>query len=155
MRTNNYSSTLFSNVVPLLLLLSFSTGSAAQVFKCVDQATGKTSFTDKACPDSKPGDYVPVGNANSDAGYDPNATANEKLNRDAADKAHRAAAQAQVAGVQEREKAKEIYRHKTDRVTTDRVQIDRVKSRTSFENSMAKKQCLRGYSLEHCRSLYD
>tara|TARA_R110002049_G_scaffold188251_7_gene356610 strand:- start:3013 stop:3474 length:462 start_codon:yes stop_codon:yes gene_type:complete len=42
---------------------------SAQVFKCVDEATGKTTFTDTACPDKGVGNYVPVERTNSDSGY--------------------------------------------------------------------------------------
>ena len=134
MRTNNYSSMLFSKAVPLLVLLFFSTGSAAQVFKCVDKATGKTSFTDKACPDKTPGAHIPVSNTNSDAGYNPSATANEKLNRDAADNARRAGAQAQVAEVQKRENA---IRDKRERERREYIDDTKV----TFEESMSKKGC--------------
>ena len=50
-----------------ILLLPFY--AAAEVFKCRDEATGKITFTDTACPDKGTGDYVPVGQANSDSGY--------------------------------------------------------------------------------------
>ena len=38
----------------------------AEVFKCVDKSTGKTTFTDTACPDKGTGTYVPVKPTNLD-----------------------------------------------------------------------------------------
>ncbi len=40
----------------------------AEVFKCVDESTGKTTFTDTACPDKRAGNYIPVRTANGDSG---------------------------------------------------------------------------------------
>lgn len=149
MRTIHYSSMLFFKTAALLGLLSFSVGSPAEVFKCVDKATGKMAFTDKACPDNTTGDYLPVGKTNSDAGYDSNATSREKQIRNAADNANRSKWQqhnSQVSNeAQETREQKEGERNS---------KIDRVKSEVSFENSMAKKQCSRNYSIEYCRSVY-
>ena len=41
---------------------------AAKVFMCVDQATGQTSFTDKACEEHMPGEKVRVDVANPGSG---------------------------------------------------------------------------------------
>jgi hypothetical protein len=40
-----------------------------EVFKCIDQQTGKMTLTDRACPDKGTGDAVQVRPTNSDAAY--------------------------------------------------------------------------------------
>lgn len=52
----------------LVLVFLMSATAHAQVFKCVDPATGKMTFTDKACPNQGTGDYVPIAPANGDSG---------------------------------------------------------------------------------------
>ena len=54
--------------LPLCLLL-FVPFASAEIYKCVDEVTGKMTFTDTACPDKTAGGYVPVGTANRDSGY--------------------------------------------------------------------------------------
>jgi len=62
---------LLRSLLPLIAasLITFSPGSLGQVFKCVDEATGKMTFTDTACPDKGTGDYIPVAPTNADSGY--------------------------------------------------------------------------------------
>jgi hypothetical protein len=63
----------------LLVLALFGSKSVfCQVYKCVDPATGKTTFTDTACPDKGTGNYVPTQPANSDSAY----SSEEKKNPD-------------------------------------------------------------------------
>ena len=50
----------------LFLMAPFSYG---EVFKCVDQQTGKITLTDIACPNKGTGDYVPVQPTNGDSAY--------------------------------------------------------------------------------------
>jgi len=52
----------------VLALFVFSPASVADVFRCVDEATGKVAFTDKDCPDKTAGVYIPVKPANADSG---------------------------------------------------------------------------------------
>jgi hypothetical protein len=55
--------------VLVVVLLTISPNSLAEVFKCVDEATGNMTFTDSACPGKGTGDYVPVAPTNADSGY--------------------------------------------------------------------------------------
>lgn len=50
--------------VLLIVLLLLPQLAAARVYMCVDPATGKTSFTDKACATNSPGEEVKVDTAN-------------------------------------------------------------------------------------------
>jgi hypothetical protein len=66
----------------LASLVVFCSSVFAQVFKCVDKATGKTTFTDTACPDKGTGNYVPVKPSNSDSGYPSEGELAERKYRD-------------------------------------------------------------------------
>jgi hypothetical protein len=57
----------------VVLALGWSGSVSAEVFRCVDEATGSVAFTDKDCPDKTAGEYIPVGKANGDGGYDKDA----------------------------------------------------------------------------------
>jgi Domain of unknown function (DUF4124) len=82
MNTIHYASTLVRKTISLLVLLSICTTASAEVFKCVDKATGKMSFTDKACPNSQPGSHQAVSSTNGDSGYNGQAVAAAKERRE-------------------------------------------------------------------------
>ncbi len=63
------TSTKLVSAVALVGVLICPSSVFAEVFKCIDEATGKMTFTDVACPDKGTGDYVPVKSANGDSGY--------------------------------------------------------------------------------------
>ena len=52
----------------VLLLAPFSQGALGRVYMCVDPETGATSFTDKACAESSPGEEVRVNTTNYESG---------------------------------------------------------------------------------------
>ena len=52
-------------LILLLLLLPLSQLALARVYMCVDQQTGKTSFTDKACAETASVEQVQVREANT------------------------------------------------------------------------------------------
>ena len=56
----------FIYTVLLLLLLAVAPDISAEIFKCIDKATGQIAFTDQACPDNTPGNYQPIGSTNID-----------------------------------------------------------------------------------------
>jgi hypothetical protein len=66
----------------LLLLPQFA---AARVYMCVDQVTGKTSFTDKACETASVREEVRVDTANLDSGQRYGAAPKPKTWRSQAD----------------------------------------------------------------------
>jgi len=69
---------------PLVLLnLSFTPVSVAEIFKCVDEATGKLAFTDQACPNDQSGKHQPVGSRNFDGGFNSSAAALARQRREA------------------------------------------------------------------------
>lgn len=58
--------------VSRLVVVAFSfltLEASAQIFKCTDPTTGRTTFTDSACPDNSAGDFVPVAPTNVESGY--------------------------------------------------------------------------------------
>lgn len=55
-------------IILLAALLLAPQLAAAKVYMCVDPATGKTSFTDKACDAHEPGEEVRVEAANLESG---------------------------------------------------------------------------------------
>jgi Domain of unknown function (DUF4124) len=56
------------NLILVTLLLLVPQFAAARVYMCVDQATGQTSFTDKACDTAGVREEIKVGPANLDSG---------------------------------------------------------------------------------------
>ena len=77
------------NVVGAAVLLAVSQSSFSEIFKCVDKTTGRTAFTDKACPDDTPGVHQSIGSANIDGGYaDPEAKTANKNRPSTEEKAH-------------------------------------------------------------------
>ncbi len=70
-------------VITLLLLVPQL--ATARVYMCVDQATGRTSFTDKACETASVREEVRVDTANLDSGKSYAAPAKRKTWRSQAD----------------------------------------------------------------------
>lgn len=66
MHKNIFSVASFIQLACLLVILSIAPDSFAEIFKCVDETTGKIAFTDHACPDDTPGEYQPTGTTNAD-----------------------------------------------------------------------------------------
>jgi hypothetical protein len=56
------------NLILVTLLLMVPQFAAARVYMCVDQATGQTSFTDKACDNASVREEVKVLPSNLDSG---------------------------------------------------------------------------------------
>jgi hypothetical protein len=52
----------------IIVGLLLSPGATAEIYKCVDPASGRMSFTDKACEEQAPGEHVPVDPTNFDSG---------------------------------------------------------------------------------------
>lgn len=107
-------------VAHFVCLLALTHSSFAQVFKCVDPATGQTTFTDTACPDKGTGDYISVAPANSDSGYASGVEieANRRA-RDTEAEAHRSNVDRWVELAEEQEQEDRIakLREKADRLT--------------------------------------
>jgi hypothetical protein len=66
MQNRTFSLSSATQIVSLLAALSMAPDAFAEIFKCVDKATGKVAFTDHACPDDTPGKSQPVGSTNVD-----------------------------------------------------------------------------------------
>jgi hypothetical protein len=103
---------VFRKVVgPLVLLtLSFTPVSVAEIFKCVDEATGNLAFTDQACPNDQSGNHLPVGSTNFDGGFKSSAPALAPKKREAEESELLQNWQTHNAGLQrvlDRERAKE------------------------------------------------
>ena len=56
----------FAQLAVLMLLPAIALPTSAEIFKCIDKATGQIAFTDQACPDNTPGNYQPIGSTNID-----------------------------------------------------------------------------------------
>ena len=64
-----YSSVTLHALRILCLLMLLPGVSSAEVYKCYDERTGKTSYTDTACPDKEAGDHVPLSEAKTKSRY--------------------------------------------------------------------------------------
>ena len=85
MRLHLRAPTTLVKVVFFLIFWGISQSSFTEVFKCLDESTGKLTFTDQACPDNKPGAYQPVDSTNIDAdSASQNTAAGTKSPRDGA-----------------------------------------------------------------------
>jgi hypothetical protein len=85
----------------MLLLPQLAT---ARVYMCVDEISGKTSFTDKACETSAVREEVRVQAANLDSGARSAAPAKEKTWRSQAD--------SRKSGLDYSEERRSIYEHR-------------------------------------------
>ncbi len=103
---------VFRNVASslVLLTLSFTPLSVAEVFKCVDEATGELAFTDQACPNDQSGKHQPIGSTNFDGGFNSSTPALARKRREAEESELLQNWQTHNAGLQrvlDRERAKE------------------------------------------------
>ena len=72
-------------LIVIVLLLAVPQFAAARVYMCVDQATGETSFTDKACEKASVREEVRVNTSNLDSGRNYAKPAKQKTWRSQAD----------------------------------------------------------------------
>jgi hypothetical protein len=66
MQNRTFSLSKLFQILSLLAALPMAPDAFAEIFKCVDKATGKTVFTDHACPDDTPGEAQAIGSTNVD-----------------------------------------------------------------------------------------
>ena len=63
----------FCHLAGFLVVLTIAPTSLAEVYKCVNEATGRVTFSDKDCPSRTAGESISVGNTNSDFVYEKSA----------------------------------------------------------------------------------
>ena len=113
-------SSKFAPAAALVGLLAISPSALAEVYKCVDEATGKMTFTDSACPDKGTGDYVPVGPANSDSGYESDRAFNRQhAQQQRSGKTNSAAKWQRLAEEQARKESAKKHMEKADRLNNE------------------------------------
>ena len=113
-------------------LVGSSLPTSAEVFKCVDEATGKTTFTDTACLDKSAGEYIHVKRANADSGY---AAADEIDQRRREDETRQQAKVKKMGRVAEEH-------DKRESVASHQKQADRLDTEARFEKDIWKRSML-------------
>ena len=77
---------MFSGVLAVLSLVGMFAvnGAQAEIFSCKDPVTGKTTFSDKACPDHSTGEHVTVGGPGGSNSSQSSTTSSRSDNRSSA-----------------------------------------------------------------------
>lgn len=132
-------------IVAVLFLVASAAN--AQVYKCVDPATGKTTFTDTACPDKVAGDYVPVKPANSDSGYPSDSEIAESQRRDEQVMSARHAEWEQLSVSREQREKAAAHERKAKRLSSEaEVANNQWEKASLMKQAQAERDAARGVS---------